>query len=449
MRSLFAKILVWSFGTMAVALVAFWLVSLYVTNRTARRGGFFGRARAMQMEDARAAYQAGGPQALSAYLQRLEKFFPGEHYLTDASGKDLATGEDRSALLAQDSPPPSFWRSTADRMVLKESDAEDHYHFIVVVQRRAVLWELVPYYLLILVVVVIFSYILAIHLASPLRALGKTVQQFGRGDLTARVNSRRKDEIGELSRSFDQMAERIQTLLTAERRLLQDISHELRSPLARLSFAVELARTAEDREAAVARMKKEVDRLSSLVGGLLQVTRVEGDPASRNLEILSLDQLIRHVVEDCSIEAVTRGCHVNLTSPAPVTIHGDQELLRRAVENVLRNAIRHSPSGAAIEVGLEVSSQNVTVSIRDYGPGVPEDLMTDIFKPFFRVESSRDSASGGVGLGLAIAKRAVALHHGNMTARNMNPGLLVSVELPIEAAATVEEPAPAPALQQR
>ena len=448
MRSLFAKILVWSFGTMAVALVAFWLVSVYVTNRTARRGGFFGRARAMQMEDARMAYEAGGSQALSAYLKRLEKYFPGEHYLTDGAGKDLETGEDRSALLAQDSPPPSFWRSTADRMVLKESAADDHYHFIVVVQRRAVLWELVPYYLLVLMVVVLFSYILAIHLASPLRTLGRTVQQFGRGDLTARVNSRRKDEIGELARSFDQMAERIQTLLTAERRLLQDISHELRSPLARLSFAVELARTAEDREAAVARMKKEVDRLSSLVGGLLQVTRVEGDPASRNLEDLSLDQLLRQLVDDCSIEAVTRGCQVHLQASATVTIRGDQELLRRAVENVLRNAIRHSPSGAAIEVNLQVSAKHAVVSIRDYGPGVPEDLMGEIFKPFFRVESARDSASGGVGLGLAIAQRAVALHYGRLEARNMHPGLQVSVELPLETdSATVEEPA-TPALQQ-
>ncbi len=449
MRSLFAKILVWSFGTMAVALVAFWLVSVYVTNRTARRGGFFGRARAMQMEDARAAYDAGGQQSLSAYLQRLEKYFPGEHYFTDASGKDLATGEDRSALLAQDTPPPSFWRSTADRMVLKETTADGRNHFIVVLQRRAVLWDLVPYYLLILVVVLLFSYILAIHLASPLRGLGRTVQQFGRGDLTARVNSRRKDEIGELSRSFDQMAERIQTLLTAERRLLQDISHELRSPLARLSFAVELARTAEDREAAVARMKKEVDRLSSLVGGLLQVTRVEGDPASRNHENLSLDQLLKGLVDDCSIEAVTRGCQVNLQAPVAVTIRGDQELLRRAIENVLRNAIRHSPAGAAIEVGLQLSSRHVTVSIRDYGPGVPEDLMSEIFKPFFRVESARDSASGGVGLGLAIAQRAVALHHGKLEARNMHPGLLVSVELPVEAEIPAAEAPAAPALQQR
>jgi two-component system sensor histidine kinase CpxA len=447
MRSLFAKILVWSFGTMAVALVAYWLITVNVTNRTARRGGFFGRARAMQLEDARAAYQSGGAPALSAYMKRLDRYFPGEHYLTDEAGKDLETGVDRSALLAQTTPPPSFWRATADRMVLKESTPDNAYHFIVVVHRQAVFWELLPYYLLILGVVALFSYILAIHLATPLRALRKAVQQFGRGDLSARANSRRRDEIGELSCAFDQMAERIQTLLTAERRLLQDISHELRSPLARLSFAVELARTAGDREAAIARMKKEVDRLSSLVGGLLQVTRVEGDPASRSSEDLSLDRLLREVVDDCSIEAATRGCRIALDAPASVHLRGDAELLRRAFENVLRNAVRHSPAGSPIEVSLRTSPKDVTIAIRDYGPGVPEELLSQIFKPFFRVESARDSASGGVGLGLAIAQRAVALHHGKLEARNMKPGLQITVELPVEIAAA-EEPLPAHASQQ-
>ena len=153
---------------------------------------------------------------------------------------------------------PGFGRGP---MVMATPTADGRYRFIAVIQRPPLdLWSFVPYYLLVLLAVALLCYMLATNLATPLRVLGQAVERFGRGNLSARVNSRRQDEIGELSRAFDQMADRIQTLLTAERRLLQDISHELRSPLARLSFGVELVRTADDREAAVARLKKEIDR---------------------------------------------------------------------------------------------------------------------------------------------------------------------------------------------
>src|ERR1017187_3866336 len=138
------------------------------------------------------------------------------------------------------------------------------------------------------------------------------------------------DEIGELGRAFDRMAERIATLLTAERRLLQDISHELRTPLARLSFAAELTRTAEDRDAAVTRMKKEIARLTGLVGGLIQVTRAEGDPAANSSESLRLDQLLGEVVDDCEVEADARGCRIAWAATCELTMRGDREVLRRA-----------------------------------------------------------------------------------------------------------------------
>src|SRR5262249_22097069 len=155
-------------------------------------------------------------------------------------------------------------------------------------------------------------YLLAVNMATPLRVLAEKVEQFGRGDLSVRMQTRRSDEIGELGRSFDRMADRIQTLLTAERRLLQDISHQLRSPLARLSFATELVRTAEDKEAAVTRLKKETTRLTSLVSSLLEVTRAEGDPTERSLRPVRLDELLANVVEDCRIEADAHHCHVKL-----------------------------------------------------------------------------------------------------------------------------------------
>jgi two-component system, OmpR family, sensor histidine kinase CpxA len=244
------------------------------------------------------------------------------------------------------------------------------------------------------------------------------------------MQPKRNDEIGELGRAFDQMADRIQTLLAAERRLLQDISHELRSPLARLSFATELVRTAEDRDAAVARIRKEVTRLTSLVSSLLEVTRAEGDPSVRSAQPVSLDALLGEVVDDCRIEADARHCRVRLQAGEPTQARGDPELLRRAFENVLRNAIRHAPEETEIEVSLDRQSSLALISVRDRGPGVPSELLPAIFQPFFRVEAARDTSSGGVGLGLAIAHRAIDLHSGRIWAENAEPGLIVHIELP-------------------
>jgi two-component system sensor histidine kinase CpxA len=256
------------------------------------------------------------------------------------------------------------------------------------------------------------------------------VERFGRGDLTARANFTRGDEIGQMSRAFDQMGERIETLLTAERRLLRDISHELRSPLARLSFAAELLRTADDREAAAARIRKEIARLTVLVGSLLDMTRAEGDPESRKFEPVGLAGLLEGIAHDCRIEAEARHCRVDLAA-SPIEITGDPELLRRAIENVVRNAIRYAPEQSAIEINATAQRSSAVVTVRDRGPGVPEDSLARIFTPFYRVDQSRDSSTGGVGLGLAIASRAISLHHGRITAANEQPGLRVTIELPL------------------
>ena len=160
----------------------------------------------------------------------------------------------------------------------------------------------------------------ALHLTNPVRQLQKAVDRFGHGDLTARVGSTRRDELGELARTFDRMADRTQTLLAAERRLLLDISHELRSPLARLDVAVELARSGDDSESQLNRIQKEADRLNALVGELLQVTRAEGDPSQRKLEPVQLDSLVTDVVQDSRIEADARGVKVELAAPARLTL---------------------------------------------------------------------------------------------------------------------------------
>jgi two-component system sensor histidine kinase CpxA len=204
----------------------------------------------------------------------------------------------------------------------------------------------------------------------------------------------------------------------------------LRSPLARLGVAIELARSGDDTDTALNRIQKESDRLNSLVGQLLQVTRAEGDPASLHRNPVRLDQLVQQLVDDSAIEAAAHGCSLQYQPGEPVTIAGDPELLRRAVENVLRNAIRYAPRDTTVEVGLSRRDSGAVVEIRDRGPGVPEDALPRIFDPFYRVESDRNRLSGGIGLGLSIARRAVELHRGAIHASNANPGLRIDLEFP-------------------
>jgi two-component system sensor histidine kinase CpxA len=431
MRSVYAKIFLWCFGVLILSLAAFIGITLFVSGRPAGKEVFGGMS-ALQLKDATEAYRSGGPNQLSAYLQKLDTFLHGHHYFTDAQGKDLITGEDHSALLAKVRPRWGIPHHVGEELITARTSPDGRYRFIIVTPQPFDITSSFPYYLLVLAAIGILCWLLAVNLASPLRSLAVTVDRFGRGELSLRANSRRRDEIGDLARSFDQMAQRIQTLLTAERQLLQDISHELRSPLARLSFAAELTKTADDRSAAAAKLRKDIDRLASMVGSLLEVTRLEGDPLLRNPEDVPLSPLLQELVDDCRVEAEARGCNLALEAAPAVSVPGDRELLRRAVENILRNAIRYAPEGTAIETKLAAAAGAALITIRDYGPGVPEELLPKIFTPFFRVDVSRDNATGGVGLGLAIAQRAVSVHHGRLHAQNMKPGLLVSIELPLK-----------------
>lgn len=432
MRSVYAKITLWSFGTLLLSLVAFFFVTAVVSFQAAHRTGSFGRIQSMELESATEAYQSGGPRQLQIYVDRLRRYVSGEHFLTDAKGVDLLTGIDRSAMLADAVPEGGRPKHFGGRMVLMAKSADGRYCWISQMGAPPMdIGNYLPYYALILGAIALLCWLLALTIVSPLRMLARTVDRFGAGDLSVRVNSQRRDEIGELSQAFDRMAERIGTLLSAERRLLQDISHELRTPLARLSFAAELVRTADNPNEAVARLKKEIQRLTDLVSTLLQVTRAEGDPSAATFENLWLDDLLADVMEDCRVEADARGCSLTISSSLHVAFDGDRELLRRAMENVIRNAIRYAPADSTVDVELTGSHDAARIAVRDYGPGVPEDALSKIFQPFFRVDDARESSTGGVGLGLAIAMRAVGLHHGAMGARNMHPGLQVWIELPL------------------
>jgi len=292
-------------------------------------------------------------------------------------------------------------------------------------------WFLQPEHIFVIAATFLLCYWLAFHLTRPVRRLQRAVESFGRGDLSARAGSLRKDELGQLARTFDRMAERLETLMAAERRLLLDISHELRSPLARLGVAIELARSGDEIDSNLNRIQKEADRLNSLVGQLLQVTRAEGDPGSLRRDLVRLDDLVKQLVEESALEADAHGCHVEYQSREPVTVSGDPELLRRAVENVIRNAIRYSPRDTAVEVSLVRNNGLATVDVRDHGPGVPEEALPRLFDAFYRVESDRNRTSGGIGLGLSIARRAIELHKGTIRAKNADPGLEIELELPV------------------
>jgi signal transduction histidine kinase len=435
MRSISAKILLWSLGIIALSGVGFWAISHALERRLPRPRDLHARVLALVGDDACRAYEEGGPRRLTAHLRRIGSYLEGEQFLTDVRGRDLANGVDRSDLLGQGQAPPEPHHLSKGHFVIIGRPRGGRYRFLWIVRPGFDLSSFLPYHAAIVLVILLMGGVLAVHLALPLRRLQRVMKRFGQGELSARARSARKDEIGELSRAFDEMAGRIETLLGAERRLLQDVSHELRSPLARLGFAVELARTGADRGAALDRVSKEADRMAVLIGELTQLTRVESYSTGESPEEIVLNELLHDIIRDCELEAEARACRLVLRIDRPAIVAGARELLHRAIENVMRNAIRHAPAGTAVEVSLALHDDAATIIVHDYGPGVPAELLEAIFKPFFRVEDDRSRGSGGTGLGLAIARRAVELHRGWIAARNASPGLVMSIELPDARAA--------------
>lgn len=418
--------------TFAVALLittfAIFATFLYILIHI--NGGFYEGLLKLELVQARKIYETHGTGPLTTYLTETDEALRGERHLIDANGRDVATGKDWSQTL---SLRPSRWSGPPrvnHRMVLVTTSPDRQYRLLVITPEPVGGGRFLPIYLMVFAGIVALGWALSAGIVTPLRRVASTVDAFGKGVLSARVQSTRKDEIGDVARSFNSMADRIETLLTTERRLLQDVSHELRSPLARLSFAVELLKDAPDPEAAVARLRREIDRLSQLVGTLLEMASAEGDLFSRRAKPVEMGSLVEEIVADSQVEAGARSVALETAILTPGKVQGEPELLRRAFENVLRNAIRFSPEGKAVETRVEHQADGVAISVRDYGTGVPQEVLGRIFDPFFRVDGSRDSASGGTGLGLSIARRAVLLHHGTIVAENASPGLRVRIVIP-------------------
>jgi signal transduction histidine kinase len=425
---------------MVITLSLSFLVFHAIADRVQRKSidPSFERIDELELESARGALASGGPKALKAYLTSLDRVFTGStHYLLDPQGVDVLTGEKRAELLPP--APRTEWRTHANGYYIKAQRSPDGQYWIVntgLSENRPHLWTFLPYYFLVIGATVVLCWLASVSVVSPIRRIAASIAHFGKGNLSVRVNTRRQDEIGQLGRSFNQMAERLERLIVSERRLLGDISHELRSPLARLKFAIKLARTSADSKAALDRIEKDVDRITSLVADIVEINFIECGPVAEGAKTLRAGEIVDEVVHDCQVEAKMRGCRIAVNGHCSGLVKGNGELLRRAVENVLRNAIRYAPEHSTIDVSITEDSQAAAIAIRDYGPGAPEDALTRIFDPFFRVDEARDAMGGGSGLGLSIAKQAVQVHRGTITAENASPGLRVKITIPFCATST-------------
>jgi two-component system OmpR family sensor kinase len=297
-----------------------------------------------------------------------------------------------------------------------------------------------------LVVSALTSWWLAQHLSAPIRRIQEGARALAAENLDSgarpefRVSAGlegRRDELADLARDFDAMADQLRANRGAITQLLRDISHELRSPLARMRVALGLARQPPaDVTLQLDRLEREIERLDSLISQVLKLARLHGTDAPFARETFDLDEVIEEVVRDANFEGAVRNCKVRLQGAASAAVNGNRDLLHSAVENVLRNAVRYSPKDAPVDVSVARTAGGVAILIRDRGPGVPEKDLERIFEPFYRVAESRDRDTGGEGIGLAITAQVMKAHGGAAKAANAQEGgLEVRLNLPAGALA--------------
>jgi two-component system, OmpR family, sensor histidine kinase CpxA len=279
--------------------------------------------------------------------------------------------------------------------------------------------------------------------------LRQAAQSLASGDLSARTGAPAggpRGEMVELMRDFDRMAERLEGLVDSQSRLLKDVSHELRSPLARLSVALGLARqrATPEIEGQLNRIELEADRLNQLIQRLLTIARLESGADGIRKSSLSLRELVENVAHDAEYESAGRHIRVVADGDDEFLVEADPDLLRSAVENVIRNATRYTAPGTTVEARLErqrnSNSEEMVIRVADSGPGVPDSSLAKIFEPFYRLDDARNRQTGGAGLGLSIADRAIRLHGGQISASNRKEGGL-EIEIRIPASVPFALPA--------
>lgn len=290
-----------------------------------------------------------------------------------------------------------------------------------------------------LIVSFTFCWLLARSLTRPLVSIQKAAAQLGEGKLDTRVPiaKRRNDELSSLAKSFNTMAEKLEINHSAHKRLLADVSHELRSPMTRLQMAIGLAQKAannpQDLTKHLLRCEKEVMTLDTMIADVLSLSRFENTLTSLITEHVDLKEILTLLIQDAQFVANEKSIRIKTQDMLSVELQADSQLLTSAFNNVLTNAVKYSERNSEIIVEVELHRSSVSVKVIDSGPGVPENSLENLFKPFYRVNDARDRYTGGTGLGLAIAKQAIEAHHGFISANNNKgcAGLTITVKLPL------------------
>ncbi|MCU1271219.1 MAG: Histidine kinase [Acidobacteriaceae bacterium] len=452
MKSLFFKIFI-SFW-LVVALFVVVAILVTVAMRPTRQVSAIEAQQSKILSEAVSIYEAGGPDRLRDYLRNIRD----KQHLRAALFRD---GEG----VAGHPLPPWFvevakgQRHTMDtilgrlnphfQMLRVSMTGSDGHNYMLVTELPPGQGALfgpngVPGLGILIAVLTsgLVCYLLAKFLTSPVLRLRKAAQKLASGDLSTRVgapSSPGGDEVSQLLRDFDLMAEQIEKLVNAQSRLLKDISHELRSPLARLSVALELARqrTGPEGQSILDRISLESNRMNELIGSLTTIARLESGAGSIRKQPVHLEDLVQEVARDAAFEAQTRNTQVECEILDELPVSGDPALLRSAIENVVRNATRYTREGTAVVIRAEKKKsgniEEAYIQVSDSGPGVSEGELDKIFKPFYRIDDARERSTGGVGLGLAITDQAIRLHGGSVRASNSpEGGLLVEMRIPLQ-----------------
>ena len=443
MNSLYTRIFL-SFWVVMVLVVAgavgvTWLV-------LAERSDEVPRAAAELTQEANAALTAGGERALTEWLESARVRRPGLRVLAiDANGRELLgravppwSGRAARSIAAAQGPMSTDPSHPVPQLVGKEGE---RYALLVLPPRReygmlGLPETRVAVLLLALLGTGVASWQLTRSITRPVRELGAVTRELASGNLDVRVDpavGQRRDELGALGRDFDSMALRLRDLLMGREQLLRDVSHELRSPLARMRVAVALARQpGSDVARQTERIEGEIERLDRLIGQVLHLSRLDARAGATFDDEVDLAELIDGIARDAAFEGQPRRVSVRFEPPAGThVVRGNTRLLASAVENVVRNAVSYTAEGSEVTIALSATPGGQRIAIRDHGPGVPEAALERIFEPFYRVAESRARDSGGDGIGLAITARVMAAHHGTATAANEpGGGLRVTLELP-------------------
>jgi len=464
MKSLFLKIFLSFWVAQALFVVLAILVTLALRPQ---RNSSWEALRTSVLNEAVSEYEQGGEQQVRQYLETVQAQQHVRAYIFDELGNEIShrappDWADRVARGGSRNPHDGFIIPAPT--VLRESRAssDGHHRYTLVLGLppgpRVFFGPRgmpVPGLIIAVLSSGLVCYFLSWYMTKPIVRLRAATRRLAAGDLSARtgappgaVHSRRGDEIAGLLRDFDAMAARLETLLKAQSRLLNDISHELRSPLARLNVALGLARQRSGPESAsmLERIELEAGRLNELIGRLLTLARMEdGEQRAPSTPVL-LDDVVLNVAEDAEFEAQARHSHVHSEIPSGSWgVRGDASLLHSAIENVVRNAIRYTREGTTVEIHLEktesAGGEEAVVRVTDCGDGVPAEALERLFQPFYRLDDARGRQTGGVGLGLAITERAVRFHGGRVLAMNRaEGGLMVEIHLPLmPASAGAEE----------